>query len=94
MFDLRPLEGALIVFTGPYLVDNFGRTSLAWYSLGHEPTSWMPFKMLQTMDVAFGGLRGHPKGSHLAPISPTTFLWRLNHCTFWACVLLGDRVWW
>jgi hypothetical protein len=36
MFDLRSLEGIFIVFAGPCLVDNFGRTSLAWASLGHE----------------------------------------------------------
>jgi hypothetical protein len=36
MFDLRPLDGAFIVFAGPFLVDSFGRTSLAWASLGHE----------------------------------------------------------
>ena len=35
-FDLRSLEGAFIVFIGPCLVDNFGGTSLAWASLGHE----------------------------------------------------------
>jgi hypothetical protein len=95
MFDLRPLEGALIVFVGPCLVDSFGTTRLAWASLGHDPTSWMPWEMIWMMDVAFGVLRGHPRGkSQLAHISPTIFLWRLNHCTFWACVLLGARVWW
>jgi hypothetical protein len=82
MFELIPLEGALIVFAGPCLVDNYGRTRLAWDSLGHDPTSCTPWKMIQMMDVAFGGLRGNPRGSHLAPISPIIFLWRLNRCTF------------
>jgi hypothetical protein len=36
MSNLRPLEGAFIVFAGPFLVDSFGGTSLAWASLGHE----------------------------------------------------------
>jgi hypothetical protein len=35
-FDLRSLEGVFIVFVGPCLVDRFGRTSLAWASLGLE----------------------------------------------------------
>jgi hypothetical protein len=34
MFDLRSLEGVFIVFAGPCLVNSFGRTSLAWASLG------------------------------------------------------------
>jgi hypothetical protein len=29
-FELRSLEGIVIVFAGPCLVDIFGRTSLAW----------------------------------------------------------------
>jgi hypothetical protein len=36
MFDLISLEGVFIVFVGPWLVDNFGGTCLAWASLGHE----------------------------------------------------------
>jgi hypothetical protein len=35
-FELRSLEGIFIVFAGPCLVDIFGRTSLAWDSLGLE----------------------------------------------------------
>jgi hypothetical protein len=35
-FELRSLEGVFIVFAGPCLVDIFGRTSLAWASLGLE----------------------------------------------------------
>jgi len=35
-FDLISLEGVFIFFAGPSLVDNFGRTSLCWASLGHE----------------------------------------------------------
>ena len=35
-FELRSLEGVFIVFVGPCLVDIFGRTSLAWASLGIE----------------------------------------------------------
>jgi hypothetical protein len=35
-FYLRSLEGVFIVFAGPCRVDNFGRTILAWASLGHE----------------------------------------------------------
>jgi hypothetical protein len=34
--DLRSLEGIFIVFAGPYLVDSFGGTSLAWATLGYE----------------------------------------------------------
>jgi len=35
-FELKSLEGIFIVFVGPWLVDIFGRTSLAWDSLGLE----------------------------------------------------------
>jgi hypothetical protein len=35
-FELRSLEGVFIVFAVPCLVDIFGRTSLAWDSLGFE----------------------------------------------------------
>jgi hypothetical protein len=35
-FEFRSLEGIFIVFTGPCLVDIFGRTRLAWASLGLE----------------------------------------------------------
>jgi hypothetical protein len=35
-FDLRSLEGVFIEFARPCLVDRFGRTSLAWASLGLE----------------------------------------------------------
>jgi hypothetical protein len=35
-FELTFLEGIFIVFIGPWLVDIFGRTSLAWASLGLE----------------------------------------------------------
>ena len=35
-FELKSLEGIFIVFVGPWLVDIFGRTSLAWASLGLE----------------------------------------------------------
>jgi hypothetical protein len=35
-FDLRYLEGVFIVFARSCLVDRFGRTCLAWASLGLE----------------------------------------------------------
>jgi hypothetical protein len=34
IFDLRSLEGVPFCFAGPCLVANFGRTSLAWASMG------------------------------------------------------------
>jgi hypothetical protein len=36
IFDLRSLEGVPFCFAGPCLVANFGRTSLAWASMGQE----------------------------------------------------------
>jgi hypothetical protein len=35
-FDLRSLEGVSICLCRTQLVDNFGRTSLAWASMGLE----------------------------------------------------------
>jgi hypothetical protein len=35
-FQLRSLEGKFIIFAGPWLVDIFGRTRLAWACLGLE----------------------------------------------------------
>jgi hypothetical protein len=36
IFDLRSLEGIPFFFAGPYLVASFGRTSLAWASMGKK----------------------------------------------------------
>jgi hypothetical protein len=36
IFDLRSLEGVPFCFAGPCLVASFGRTSLAWASMGQE----------------------------------------------------------
>jgi hypothetical protein len=41
IFDLRSLEGVPFCFAGPCLVASFGRTSLAWASMGQKPTGWM-----------------------------------------------------
>jgi hypothetical protein len=59
IFDLRSLEGVPFCFAGPCLVASFGRTSLAWASMGQEA---------HRLDVvgphtgsqrhAFGGLHG------------------------------------
>jgi hypothetical protein len=59
IFDFIYLEGVPYVFVGPCLVANFGRTSLAWASMGKES---------HRLDVvgthtgsqrhAFGGLHG------------------------------------
>jgi hypothetical protein len=42
------LEGVFIVFVGPFLVDSFGGTSLAWDSLG--PKAHRMDTMAYTMD--------------------------------------------
>jgi hypothetical protein len=57
IFDLRSLEGVPFCFAGPCLVANFGRTSLAWASMGqgaHMLDVVVPHT--RSLRDAFGGL--------------------------------------
>ena len=59
IFDLRYLEGIPFCFVGPFLVANFGRTSLAWDSMGkgsHKLDVVGPHNGSQRHE--FGGLHG------------------------------------
>jgi hypothetical protein len=74
MFDLRPLEGAFIVFAGPCLVDSFGRTSLAWASLGHEAHRLDTMAhTLEMMMVSLWRFERHLRGPILALHHPNDF---------------------
>jgi hypothetical protein len=58
IFDLRSLEGIPFCFAGPCLVASFGRTSLAWASMGlqaHRLDAKGPHAD-DHYDCAFGGL--------------------------------------
>ena len=65
-FDLRSLEGVFIVFVGPCLVDRFGRTSLAWASLGLEAHRLDTMAHTMDDDVILWRLERHLGGSILA----------------------------
>ena len=59
IFDLISLEGVPFCFTGPCLVGNFRRTSLAWDSMGKKSDKVDvvgPYTGSQRH--AFGGLHG------------------------------------
>jgi hypothetical protein len=57
IFDLRSLEGVPFCFAGPCLVASFGRTSLAWASMG-QGAHKLDVVGLHTgsQRVSFGGL--------------------------------------
>jgi hypothetical protein len=60
IFDLRNLEGVPFCFVGPCLVVSFGRTSLAWDSMGQRAHRLdVVGPQTGSQRYAFGGLHGN-----------------------------------
>jgi hypothetical protein len=73
IFDLRSLEGVPFCFAGPCLVASFGRTSLAWASMGQGAHSLdVVGPHTGSLKDAFGGLLDIMENL-IQPLAPKRF---------------------